>query len=88
MSPEKFPDNPFDPVSPYYPLELTMNTDAESVALFVVRGENETEVIPLNSLSSFIRQAVILRFRQEKGFWKRKLFHGAAPTVLALLRSA
>jgi len=61
MRPEEFPDNPFDPVSSCYPFELTMNTDAESVDSFVVRGENETELIPLNSLSNFVRQAVILR---------------------------
>lgn len=85
MSPEEFPDNTFDPVSPYYPFELAMNTDAESVVSFVVRGENETEVIPLDSLSSFVRQTVILRFCQEKGFGKRKMFHGT--NILALLCS-
>ena len=41
-----------------------MNTDAEPVARHVVRGEDETEMIPLNSLALSIYQVVLSGFRQ------------------------
>ena len=42
-----------------------MNTDTESVDWFLVRGENETEMIPLNSLPFSVYQAVLLGFGKQ-----------------------
>jgi hypothetical protein len=81
VGPEEFPDDALDPVSFDCSLELAMNTDAESVDRFVVRGENETEMIPLNALPFLVYQAVFLGFGKQYMLGKRKSFHGAKPSL-------
>ena len=81
VGPEEFPDNALYPVTLDRPLELTMNTDAESVDRFAVRGENKTELIPLNALPFSVYQVVFLGFGQQYMLGKRKSFHGAKPSL-------
>ena len=81
VGPEEFPDDALYPVSFDCSLELAMNTDAESVDRFAVRGENKTEMIPLNALPFSVYQVVFLGFGQQYMLGKRKSFHGAKPSV-------
>jgi len=53
-----------------------MNTDAEPVARHGVRGEDETEMIPLNSLALSIYQVVLFGFCQQRVLGKRNVSHG------------
>lgn len=87
VGPEEFPDDSFYPVSLNCSLELAMNTDAESVARFVVRGANETEMIPLNALPISVYQVVFLRFCKQYMLGKRKSFHGAKPSLPVFCRN-
>jgi hypothetical protein len=64
VGPKKFPDNSLNPVSPNSSLDLAMNTDAKSIVRLVVRGKDETEIIPLNSLPFLISLVVILCFSE------------------------